>query len=197
MGEQHDIIFDLSARRGFAFHSGPPLRFSISAGEGGWCPASQKREGDNKTPLGVFAFRKLYLRTDRWPPAGLAVPFQALDPADGWCDDPADPNYNCFVRHPYSASAERLWREDGLYDVVISIGYNDAPVVPGHGSAIFIHIAREMEPTDGFGSNIPQLGRTRGCVSIERKSMPDLLAFLRPQTVFHIRDRLSPDFSVK
>jgi L,D-peptidoglycan transpeptidase YkuD (ErfK/YbiS/YcfS/YnhG family) len=61
-----------------------------------------------------------------------------------------DRNYNRPVRLPYPASAERMWRADGLYEVVVMLGYNDVPRVQGRGSAIFMHIARDdFEPTEG------------------------------------------------
>ncbi len=70
--------------------------------------------------------------------------------ADGWCDDPRDRNYNRYVRHPYPASAERMWREDNLYDVVVVLSHNDRPRVRGRGSAVFMHVARTgMTPTEG------------------------------------------------
>ena len=59
-----------------------------------------------------------------------------------WVDDPADPKYNTLVSVPYSAHGEHMWREDGVYDLLVVIGYNTGPIVPGLGSAIFLHIAR-------------------------------------------------------
>jgi hypothetical protein len=74
----------------------------------------------------------------------------AAAPQDGWCDDPAAAAYNRPVRLPYAASAERLWREDGIYDLIVPLGYNDDPVVPGAGSAIFLHVAHpDYAPTEG------------------------------------------------
>ncbi len=79
-----------------------------------------------------------------------ALESRPIDQGDGWCDDPADPAYNTPVRLPYSGRHERLWRDDRLYDLVIVVGYNDAPVIPGRGSAIFIHLATaDYAPTAG------------------------------------------------
>lgn len=123
-----------------------------------------KTEGDGATPVGRFALRRVLYRADRVvaPRTGLAD-VTALDPADGWCDDPADANYNRQVHHPYPASAEKLWRADGLYDVIVVLGHNDDPPVPGAGSAIFLHVAR------------PDYGPTEGCVAL---ALPDLLKVL-------------------
>jgi L,D-peptidoglycan transpeptidase YkuD (ErfK/YbiS/YcfS/YnhG family) len=122
-----------------------------------------KREGDGATPIGGFTCRMLYFRPDR-----LAVPFTglsktALTPQDGWCDAPGDANYNRLVRLPYPASAEPLWRADEVYDLIVPLGYNDAPAIPGLGSAIFLHLARPGYPP------------THGCVAL---ALEDLLGFL-------------------
>ncbi len=69
---------------------------------------------------------------------------------DGWCDAAADRNYNRAVRMPYAASAEAMWRADGIYDVVVVLSHNERPRKRGCGSAIFMHVARPgYLPTDG------------------------------------------------
>src|SRR5579859_7627465 len=132
-------------------------------GRGGVLPAANKREGDGATPAGLWPLRTLLWRPDRVQAPVSQLPSRALDIDDGWCDAPFDPGYNRPVRLPYPASAERMWREDGLYDLVIVLGYNDAPVVPGAGSAIFIHVAR------------PGYGPTDGCIAL---AWEDLLALV-------------------
>lgn len=124
---------------------------------------ADKREGDGATPAGLMAMRRVLYRPDREKPPATALPATPLDPADGWCDAPDDAAYNRPVRLPYRARAEALWRADGVYDLIVVLGWNDAPVVPGRGSAIFLHLAR----SDG--------GPTEGCVALARA---DLLAVL-------------------
>ncbi len=117
-------------------------------GRGGF--GAMKREGDGTTPIGVWPLRKVYYRADRVRRPRTFLPVQALAPCDGWCDAPDDRNYNRIVSHPYPASAERMWRADDLYDLVLVIGHNDRPRRRGRGSAIFLHIARETySPTEG------------------------------------------------
>ncbi len=124
---------------------------------------SNKREGDGVSPEGIFLMRRLLYRADRvaWPPTGLTI--EAIAIADGWCDDPVDLAYNRQVTLPYKARAEHLWREDGLYDLVVVLGYNDDPVVPNKGSAIFLHIARD------------DYGPTEGCIALARADLLEVL----------------------
>ena len=123
-------------------------RMRCAIGRGG--VRSEKREGDGATPQGLFILRRLLYRPDRTAPPPTTLPVRALDPADGWCDAPPDAAYNHMIRLPYPASAESLWRADGIYDLIVPLGYNDEPVIAGRGSAIFLHLARpDFTPTEG------------------------------------------------
>ena len=93
----------------------------------------------------------------------------------GWCDDPASSLYNRPIRMPFRQSHERLWRDDGLYDIVIVLDYNIAPRRKQRGSAIFIHCARE-----GFAP-------TEGCIALRRGDLRRLLPRLSRRTVLTIR----------
>jgi L,D-peptidoglycan transpeptidase YkuD (ErfK/YbiS/YcfS/YnhG family) len=132
------------------------------------------REGDEITPAGRWPLRRIFYRADRLKPPRADIPATALAPDDGWCDAPDDPSYNRLVRLPYPASAEALWREDALYDVVVVIGFNDAPVVPGRGSAIFLHVAS------------PGYETTAGCVALSREDLLDALVYLGSEAAIEI-----------
>lgn len=123
-----------------------------------------KQEGDGATPAGHWPLRRLLYRPDRFARPVCALPTRSLVQNDGWCDAPGDANYNMPVTLPYAASAEHLWRNDHVYDLIVVVGYNDQPVVAGRGSAIFMHIARE------------NYSPTVGCVAFARD---DLIAILR------------------
>jgi L,D-peptidoglycan transpeptidase YkuD (ErfK/YbiS/YcfS/YnhG family) len=125
--------------------------------------AEKKEEGDGVTPIGRFAVRHVLYRADHLSRPKIALAVRMIMPGDGWCDAPTDPRYNQPVTLPYGASAEKLWREDALYDVVAVLGFNDAPVSPGKGSAIFLHVARA------------DYAPTQGCVAL---ALPDLLEAL-------------------
>jgi L,D-peptidoglycan transpeptidase YkuD (ErfK/YbiS/YcfS/YnhG family) len=136
--------------------------YPCALGRGG--VLTHKIEGDGATPIGTFALRQLFYRADRLALPLTKIPTRAIQQHDGWCDAPSDENYNQLVSMPYSASVENLWRDDRVYDLIVVMGYNDAPVVPGKGSAIFMHIAT------------PDYAPTAGCVAL---SQSDLLAVLK------------------
>jgi L,D-peptidoglycan transpeptidase YkuD (ErfK/YbiS/YcfS/YnhG family) len=139
-----------------------------------------KREGDGGTPVGRFPVRRLLYRADRLANAGMdaalagsspvatALPQRELQKQDGWCDDPADAAYNQPVTLPYAGRHEMMWRDDHLYDLVLVIGHNDAPVIPDHGSAVFIHLAQ------------PDYRPTEGCIAFARIDLEAILAKLAP-----------------
>jgi L,D-peptidoglycan transpeptidase YkuD (ErfK/YbiS/YcfS/YnhG family) len=129
-----------------------------------------KCEGDGGTPLGRFPVRQVLYRPDRMVRPRTPLPLRAIGDDDGWCEDPADRNYNRLVRLPRRGNADRLKREDHLYDLVLVLGYNDRPRVKGRGSAIFLHLAR------------PSYAPTAGCIALSRHDLLMLLAALRRGT---------------
>lgn len=133
--------------------------------------AADKREGDLRTPIGRFPLRSCYYRPDRVALPRTSLPLIPLSEQDGWCDDPAHPLYNQPVKLPFGASHEKLWREDHCYDLIIPLGYNDNPVIPGKGSAIFLHVMHD----DGRA--------TEGCVAVVKEALLRLLPRLSRETV--------------
>src|SRR5262245_65365146 len=129
-----------------------------------------KREGDGATPLGRFPIRQVFYRADRGMRPRTKLPIHAIRADDGWCDDPADRNYNRLIKLPSRRSAEGLKRADPLYDLVLVLGYYDRPRVPGRGSAIFVHLAR------------PGFTPTEGCIALSRRDLTMLLARLSPRS---------------
>lgn len=149
--------------------------FPCAIGVNGFTPEPDGREGDGKTPLGSYPLRYGLYRADRIDVPDTNLEMHETREDDGWCDASDDPAYNRPVRLPYPASAEKLYRESHVYDVVLVLGHNDNPPVPDMGSAIFIHIAR-----DGYKP-------TRGCVAIARGHMLDILPMLKPGMVIEIK----------
>ena len=144
-------------------------------GPTGVVPAAAKREGDGASPAGTWPIREVLYRPDRGPPPATEFRVRAMAADDGWCDDSADAAYNRPVHLPYPASAEALWREDAAYDIVVILGHNDDPVVPGAGSAIFLHVAKPGYPP------------TQGCVAVSRENLERLLDIAKPGDAIEIQ----------
>lgn len=155
--------------------------FDCRTGRGGI--RTKKVEGDGATPTGSFTLRKVLYRPDRVRPFATDLPIYSLTPADGWCDDPTDPAYNTLVKLPYPSNHEMLWRKDHVYDIIIVVGYNDAPPIPPKGSAIFIHLMNENQTP------------TEGCIALARGDLIDLLSELSNQSQIIIPDDLDQPVS--
>lgn len=125
-----------------------------------------KREGDGASPRGSWSVVCVLYHPGRVRRPRTRLPVHLIGVDDGWCDAVGDRNYNCRVKHPYPASAEQLFRSDGLYDFVVVLNYNMRPRVQGRGSAIFLHVARS-----GY---LP----TEGCIAVKRDHLLRLLPTL-------------------
>ena len=149
--------------------------FRAALGRGG--VRHDKSEGDGATPAGRFPLRRLLWRADREPAPLTRLAARAIAPNDGWCDDPAHPEYNRPVTFPsyFFGTAERMWRDDHLYDVVVVLGHNDDPPTPGKGSAIFLHVAK------------PGFAPTEGCVAMAKEDLTALLASVGPEDALTVR----------
>lgn len=156
------VLYTLSARASRGTLVCGPLALACALGRSGrrW----RKREGDGATPAGAWAVREGFYRRDRLMRPRTALRLRPLGKHYGWCDAPGDRNYNRLVKHPYPASAEHLWREDGLYDLLLVLEYNTRPRIQGRGSAIFLHAATE------------DFAPTAGCLAVRPKDLLKLLA---------------------
>jgi len=139
-----------------------------SFGKGGAIAAADKREGDGATPLGIWPIRAALLRPDRLAAPVTRLPWRWLRPGDGWSDGIDDPAYNRPVSLPHPFSAETLWRDDHVYDVIIVLGHNDSPPLAPLGSAIFWHCTP------------PDRRPTQGCVAVDRAVLARWLAIMAP-----------------
>lgn len=158
------IVRRLSARNTRGWVEFGPFRWACALGRSGI--RARKREGDGATPRGRYRLLYGYIRPGWFPRVKASLRLKPLKPGLGWCDAPADGNYNREVRYPYKASAETLWRDDRLYDCVIVLDYNIRPRARGKGSAIFMHVARAgLLPTEG-------------CIAMRKSHLRMLLAHL-------------------
>jgi len=149
-----------------------PLAWPVALGRGGIL--ANKREGDGATPRGVFRLRRLWWRADREPRPVTQLPVRRIAPDDAWNEDPADRRYNQPVKLKRGSTADRLRRDDQLYDFIIEIDHNARPRVAGRGSAVFIHVAKSG------------LAPSAGCVAMPKPRLRRLLEKLGPETLIHI-----------
>jgi L,D-peptidoglycan transpeptidase YkuD (ErfK/YbiS/YcfS/YnhG family) len=129
-----------------------------------------KREGDGATPAGRFHPVRLWWRADRLPRPRTLLPVRRIAADDAWCENPKDRRYNLPFRRSANEPGDRLKRGDGLYDLIVEIDHNTRPRVAGHGSAVFIHVAR------------PGFAPTAGCVALTRGDLQRLVRRLSPKT---------------
>ncbi len=152
--------------KGVLLLDGQPI--PVALGRGGLI--ANKFEGDGGTPIGTFKPLRLWWRKDRHVRPRTNLPIRIIGANDGWCEDPTSRHYNRPVRLSPGSTADRLKRDDHLYDFIIEIDHNARPRIAKRGSAVFLHLAR------------PAFAPTAGCIAMTRASMLQLLARLGPRT---------------
>ena len=145
---------------GTASYGGRTYRCAV--GRGG--VVRDKTEGDGASPAGRYRLTRALYRADRVGPPKTDLPLIQIAKTDGWCDEPADTAYNTQVSLPHPTSCEKLARDDRLYDIIIVTDHNNNPVVPGAGSAIFVHVAG--------GTDYPP---TQGCIAFSETDLREIL----------------------
>lgn len=164
-GDFKATMYVLEKRDGAWHEAFPPLPALI--GSKGFAPPGEKREGDRRTPSGVFPIKLAFGYGER---IDSRMPYRQAGEEDIWVDDAASPDYNRWVRRDETSatSFEVMKRQDDRYKYGIVIEYNTDPVVEGAGSAIFIHVRG--------GKNLPTLG----CVALSEEDILKILARLDP-----------------
>jgi L,D-peptidoglycan transpeptidase YkuD (ErfK/YbiS/YcfS/YnhG family) len=122
-----------------------------------------KREGDGKTPVGLFEVGRGFYRADRGMKPAPDFKLRPMRKSDGWCEVPSSSFYNQHVKLPFRDGHETMWRQDEAYDIVFATSHNQRPRVKGLGSAIFLHLTRE-------GASV-----TAGCVAVSKSDMLKIL----------------------
>jgi L,D-peptidoglycan transpeptidase YkuD (ErfK/YbiS/YcfS/YnhG family) len=129
-----------------------------------------KREGDRRTPTGVFGFLRTMYGVA--PSPGVRYRYRRLVCGDWWVEDPRSPYYNRFRHVPcgsqptFRTTSEDMSRSPTAYRHLAVIAYNTNPVLRWRGSGIFLHVST---------------GRpTLGCVSLPLPQLVRTLRWLRP-----------------
>ncbi len=133
------------------------LKFKCSIGCNGL--SDNKYEGDGCTPVGNFKIIKILFRPDKIDNCKFNLDSEVIKKSDGWCDDVNSDLYNQKIKFPFALSAEHLYRNDDLYDIVCIIDYNLNPIIRGKGSAIFLHVAND------------DYSPTQGCIAIKKEEL--------------------------
>ena len=148
------------------------FNFRCSVGKNGIY--KKKKEGDKKTPKGIFKIENLYYRKDRVKKPQTSLKKIEITKKMGWCDDPNDTKkYNKLVKIPIKSKFEKLYRKDNKYDLIIPIKYNFDKTINGLGSCIFLHITNNYSPT-------------AGCIAISKKDFLIMLKLINKKTKIKI-----------
>ena len=124
------------------------FKFKCCVGKKGF--TRNKREGDKKTPKGIYEIENLYFREDRKKKPSTSIKCIKIKKNMGWCDDIRYPKiYNKLIKTDKKIKHEKLKRKDHKYDFFIPIKYNFKKPIIGYGSCIFIHLTKNFKPTAG------------------------------------------------
>ena len=149
------------------------FRFKCSVGKSGF--SRDKKEGDNKTPIGIFKLGSIYYREDKIKKPISKLNIIKIKKNMGWCDDPKSKNYNKLIKikKDLKISYEKLFRKDSKYDLFILIKYNYKKAYRNKGSAIFLHLTKNYSPT-------------QGCIAIKQKDFIILNKLIQKNTKIKI-----------
>ena len=146
--------------------------FKCCVGLGGF--TKDKIEGDKKTPKGEFKLGNLFFRNDRNKRPETSLKTIVLKKNMGWCDDVNSKKYyNKLINIKSKVRHEKLFRRDFKYDYLIHIKYNCKKNKLGKGSAIFIHLTKNYNPT-------------AGCIALSKKDFLILTKIIKRNTTIKI-----------
>ena len=148
--------------------------FKCATGKNGI--SCNKVEGDGCTPTGIYSIEKIYYRADKVVLPNLDLPTIAINKNFGWCDDVDSQDYNKLIKFPFEPSAEVLFRDDDIYDILCVMNYNRNPIIKNKGSAIFMHISRH------------NYASTEGCVALKKGDLNHILTKINIETIINIID---------
>ena len=131
---------------------------------------NSKKEGDLATPKGTFELGTFYYRKDNNKPLKCKIKKRIIKKKMGWCNDSRSKKYNQEISFPFKYGAEKLYRKDRIYDLLINIKYNFCPAIKDKGSAIFLHITdHRYKPT-------------KGCIAISKNDFLKILPLINNKT---------------
>ena len=147
------------------------FKFKCCVGKNGF--TNHKKEGDKKTPIGLFGLENLYFRKDKFPKLNSKLKKIPIKKNMGWCDDVKSQKYNKLIKISKRIKHEKMFRNDSSYDLLIPIKYNMSKPKKNKGSAIFLHITSNYK-------------KTLGCVAVKKKDMLIILKLINKNTKIEI-----------
>lgn len=138
----------------------------VTIGPGG---IGKTKEGDGRTPSGVYPLGQAFGTAAK--PEGLMLKYMKTTKYDYWVDDHTSAQYNQWVS--YTGNPDQRWNSyerllQPLYKYAIILRYNDAPIIAGKGSAIFLHVWRDSDQP------------TAGCIAMSESNLLKLMKLLDP-----------------
>ena len=134
----------------------------------------KKEEGDLITPRGVFKIKYIFYRKDRIPDFKSNIQKGHIKKNFGWCDDSKSSKYNKLIKFPFPYGAEKLYRTNNIYDIILILNYNTNPVRKNKGSAIFIHIAKK------------KYNKTQVCIAVSKVDLKKIIKIINKKTTVSI-----------
>ena len=134
----------------------------------------KKKEGDLITPKGLFKIKFILYRKDRIFNLKTKIKKMPIKKNMGWCDDPRSIHYNKLINLPFKYSAEKLYRTDNTYDLILVLDFNSNPVIKNKGSAIFIHVAKNNYKS------------TAGCIALKKRDLIKVIKIITTKTIVKI-----------
>jgi len=148
------------------------FKFRCCIGENGF--TDNKKEGDKKTPRGIFKIENLYFRKDRKEQPSTLLKCIEIKKDMGWCNDSRFPKkYNKLFKIKKKITHEKLKRKDYKYDFLIPIMYNFKKPIPDKGSCIFIHLTKNYIPT-------------AGCIALKEKDFLIMIKLIKKNSKIRI-----------
>jgi len=156
---------------------------AVVLGQNGMAPAEKagifvkspalKKEGDRKSPAGIFTFGFAFGYADPMKALFTRMPYLMSNELIECIDDPASKYYNKIVStdiiaHKDWNSSEKMLLKDSRYEWGIEVEYNKSPIVAGAGSCIFFHIWADDHRA------------TAGCTAMEKENLISLMSMLNP-----------------
>jgi L,D-peptidoglycan transpeptidase YkuD (ErfK/YbiS/YcfS/YnhG family) len=148
-------------KKGASWKRAVSAPFPAVVGKEGMVPAEEKKEGDLKTPTGLYRLGEAF----GTHPLAIKMDYKYITADDKFIDDVTSEFYNSWVNGQTDVKSYESMLI-APYEMGVVINYNMKPAISGKGSAIFMHISKSLK--------VP----TYGCVAMDEYHLFALLRWL-------------------